>query len=61
MKNRKKRLKKSVESLKEQIEIHKIKKQQAEELDNENLVRYYDKEIDNLKKAKEQKEEMLEK
>lgn len=61
MANRKKRLKKGIESLKKQIQIHEEKKQEAEEQDNEKLVRYYEYEIENLEKVKKQKKEMLKK
>jgi len=58
---RKKRLKKGIESLKEQIAIHKEKKKQAEEADLLELVKYYEKEITSKKEAMEEKKEILDK
>ncbi len=45
MTKREKRLKKGIESLKEQKKIHEEKRKIAKELGEEELVRYYDKEI----------------
>jgi|TARA_B100001971_G_scaffold17488_2_gene13592 peptide subunit release factor 1 (eRF1) len=45
MVKRKKRLKKGIESLKKQIEFHEDKLEEAERKKDENLVRYYEKEI----------------
>lgn len=59
MPNRKKRLKKGIESLEKQIEIHKEKKKIAEETGNEELTDYYDKEIESLEETKEDKEDLL--
>ncbi len=50
MTNRKKRLKKGIESLKKQLEIHENKKKKAEELGLEDLMGYYTKEIESKKK-----------
>jgi hypothetical protein len=61
MTNRKKRLKKSVNSLQEQVELHEEKKKQAEEENNEELVRYYEKEIETKEKAKKEKQAILDK
>ncbi len=61
MANRKKRLKKGIESLQEQITVHEEKKRVAEELDKEELVRYYEREINAKEKAKREKEAILEK
>ena len=61
MTNRKKRLQKGINSLQQQIEIHHEKRQHAEESGNEDLMRYYDKEIEAKQKTKEEKERMLEK
>ena len=61
MVNRKKRLKKGIESIKKQIELHEEKKKGAEVEDNIELVDYYTKEIESMKKDKEEKERMLEK
>ena len=46
--NRKKRLKKGITSLKNQIEIHKQKLKEAVEEDSEDLARYYEKDIARL-------------
>jgi len=61
MANRKKRLKKGILSIQEQIDLHKEKKILAEDSGNDELVRYYTKEIEAKKRAKEEKEAMLEK
>jgi hypothetical protein len=56
---RKKRLEKGIESIKEQIELHKAKLKKAEEEGQEELMDYYYKELNNLVKQKEQKEYKL--
>ena len=61
MVNRKKRLKKGIESLNEQINLHEEKKRQAEEDGNIELADYYEKEIEAKKKYKEEKEKILNK
>ena len=61
MVNRKKRLKKGIESIKKQIELHEEKKKRAEEEDNIELADYYTKEIESMIKDKEEKERLLEK
>lgn len=61
MANRKKRLKKGIKSLQEQINVHEEKKRLSEESDNKELVRYYEKEIKAKEKAKKEKEAILEK
>ena len=61
MTNRKKRLKKGIDSLQKQIELHKEKKKQADEENNEDLARYYEREIAGLEKTEDQKEEILKK
>jgi len=61
MVKRKKRLKKGIESIKEQIELHKQKRKEAEEQGQEELVSYYDKEIEGMETQQEKKEEQLEK
>jgi hypothetical protein len=61
MAKREKRLEKGIESLEEQKRLHKEKREHAEELGNEELVRYYDKEIEKFEKEKAKKEEKLEK
>ena len=45
MTKRGKRLEKGIESLKEQKEIHQERRRLAEEMGNEELTNYYDKEI----------------
>ncbi len=59
MTNRKKRLKKGIESIKEQIILHEEKKDEAEKQGNVELVNYYRKEIAILENEKEKKEEIL--
>ncbi|MEK6906507.1 MAG: hypothetical protein AABW81_02705 [Nanoarchaeota archaeon] len=59
--NRKKRLEKGIESLREQIEIHRIKKEQAKQEGNIERVGYYEKEIEVFEETKKKKEEQLEK
>ena len=61
MVNRKKRLKKGIESLKKQIEIHEEKLKKAQEEDNIELAEYYKKEINAKKRDKEEKERLLRK
>ena len=59
MTNRKKRLKKGIKSLGEQIEYHKEKREQAKKEGNLELEEYYNKEIKSLENAKERKEDNL--
>lgn len=59
MTNRKKRLKKGITSLKEQIEYHREKREQAEREGNIELEEYYRKEIKHLENAVERKEDKL--
>ena len=47
--------------MQEQIELHKDKKQKAEEEDNPELVEYYRKEIKEKELAKKRKQEILDK
>ena len=61
MTNRKKRLKKSIESMQEQIELHEKKKMLAEEENNLELVNYYEKEIRAKEKTKAEKQAILDK
>ncbi len=61
MTNRKKRLKKGIESLQEQIRLHEEKKLKAIEAGMEELVDYYNREIEAKKKTLKEKEDMLEK
>jgi hypothetical protein len=59
--NRKKRLKKGIESINEQILEHELKKAKALAQKNEGLVSYYNKEIDGLIKQKNKKKNTLNK
>lgn len=61
MAKRKKRLKKGIESINKQIELHKKKREKAEQDGKIELVGYYNKEIENLEETKEEKENLLEK
>ncbi|MEK6854790.1 MAG: hypothetical protein AABX73_01055 [Nanoarchaeota archaeon] len=58
--NRKKRLEKGIESVNKQIKVHEEKLKEAEDAGQEELVAYYRKDINRLKKQKEQKEDKLE-
>jgi len=58
---RKKRLKKGIESLKEQIKLHKEKERQAEEADILELIEYYRKEIISKEEAMKKKKKLLDK
>jgi len=55
----KKKIKKSIISIKKQIEIHEKKKEEAEKEGDIELNEYYKKEIDGLKDALERKEKKL--
>jgi hypothetical protein len=59
MVNRKKRLKKGLESLEKQIRLHEDKLRKAEKELKFELVRYYKKEISAKKKDKEEKQRIL--
>ncbi len=59
MVKRKKRLLKGISSLKEQIELHKKKRDIAKEEGLEELTRYYEKEIEGKIKTKKEKERLL--
>ena len=61
MVNRKKRLKKGIESIEKQIKLHEEKLKKAEEDDNIEISQYYKKEINAKKKDKEEKERLLSK
>jgi hypothetical protein len=61
MTNRKKRLKKGINSLNEQIYIHEDKKKIAEENKKEELVEYYQKEIKSKQEALDRKQRILNK
>jgi hypothetical protein len=56
---RKKRLKKGIESLKEQIAIHEDKLRKAKEEGNEELTRYYQKDLARLEGEENKKENQL--
>lgn len=59
MVKREKRLKKGIQSLEEQKKIHEEKRKKARELGEEDLVRYYDKEIEKFEMEKEKKQDLL--
>ena len=61
MPSRKKRLRKGIESIGEQIKLHEEKRDKADKEGKIELKEYYGKEISELKKTKEKKEEILEK
>ncbi len=61
MPNRKKRLKKGIESIDKQIILHEEKKKKAKEEGNIELEEYYGKEIGNLEETREKKKELLRK
>jgi|SaaInlV_200m_DNA_2_1039689.scaffolds.fasta_scaffold115042_2 hypothetical protein len=58
---RKKRLFKGIESLKEQIKIHKDKKEVAEQEGLSDLVNYYEKEIQAKEETLNKKRDILDK
>jgi len=60
MPKRSKRLERGIESLKKQIDAHKIKETEALRSGNTELAGYYQKEIDKFRKVKEKKEGQLE-
>lgn len=59
MTKREKRLEKGIESLEEQKKIHEEKRVKARELGNEELVHYYDKEIEKFEKESAKKKDKL--
>ncbi len=61
MVNRKKRLRRGIESLEKQIQLHEEKLKLAEQEDNLELAEYYKKEIAAKKRDKEEKRRILEK
>jgi hypothetical protein len=61
MSNRKKRLKKGLDSIEEQILLHKQKQNESENKGEIEMVEYYKKEIEGLEKTKDKKKTMLEK
>ena len=60
MANRKKRLEKGIESLKEQVAFHKKKQEVAQEEGNVERVDYYEREIEKFIYEIKKKQEMLE-
>lgn len=60
MANRKKRLKKGIESIEKQIELHKEKLENTIKSGNIDLEGYYKKEITHLEEAKERKKKQTE-
>lgn len=61
MTNRKKRLKKGIESLREQITFHEEKREKAKEEGKEELAGYYEGEIESKENDIEKKKRLLEK
>ena len=59
MTNRKKRLKKGIASIEEQIILHEEKKRIAQEEGKIERVKYYEKEISSLEEERDRKEDML--
>lgn len=60
MVKREKRLRKAMESLEKQKKIHLEKKKLAEELGQEELVKYYEVEIESIEKRRDNRKEKLE-
>lgn len=61
MPSRDKRLKKGIESLQKQIQLHEEKLRKAQQEGKLELAGYYEKEIESKKRDKEKKERMLKK
>ena len=59
MAKRKKRLEKGIASLERQKKLHEIKRKKAKELGQEELVRYYTKEIKNIEDRKKDRKDKL--
>ena len=59
MVNRKKRLKKGVDSIEKQIKLHELKKEEARKDGKIELEDYYERDIARLEKQKKWKEELL--
>jgi hypothetical protein len=59
MVKREKRLERGIASLEEQKKIHETKRKNAEDLGEEDLVRYYDKEIKKFENEKSKKQYKL--
>jgi hypothetical protein len=60
MVKRKKSLKKGIISIKKQIEIHENKRERARDEGDLDLEKYYEKEIESLKKEKKRKKKLVE-
>ena len=58
---RQKRLEKGIESLQKQIEIHKEKLKIAMEKGNQDLIKYYEKDLTNLENEEKKKREKVDK
>lgn len=58
---RKRRLKRGIESLQEQVEIHREKLKEAVNEGNEDLARYYEKDLARLENEEKKKKEQFEK
>ncbi|MEK6907214.1 MAG: hypothetical protein AABW45_01685 [Nanoarchaeota archaeon] len=61
MPNRKKRLKKGIESLQKQILLHEEKLKKAKKEGKLELADYYEKEVENMKEYKGKKERLFKK
>jgi hypothetical protein len=59
--NRKKHLRKGIDSLDEEINLHEAKREAAKQTGNEGLTKYYDREPDNLRKQRDNKKRILDK
>ena len=59
MPKREKRIKRGILSLEDQKKLHEAKRNIARELGQEELVRYYDKEIESIEKRKDNRESKL--
>lgn len=61
MPRRKKRLRKGIESIRKQIDLHKAKLEEAKKAGNIGLVDYYEKELESLNLALARKQAFLKK
>jgi hypothetical protein len=59
--NRKKRLRKGIDAIDEDIDRHEAKRAAAKQAGNEGLTKYYDRELDNLRRQRENKKRRLDK
>ena len=59
--NRKRRLKKGIESIEKQLVLHKNKKEEAENEKKLELVKYYERELEAKRRDKAHKEKLLKK